>query len=53
MEDVDLEFWLSMTPAERVLAMWSLIEDSLSLNGHLGAAPRLQRSVGGTRQLRG
>ena len=52
MEDIDLTFWLSVTPAERMLAMWSLVEDSLSLKGHGGPPPRLQRSVGGARPLR-
>jgi hypothetical protein len=53
MDQRDLEFWLAMTPAERVGAMWSLVEDSLAFEGHRGPAPRLQRSTGGVRPLRG
>jgi hypothetical protein len=53
MDQRDLEFWLAMTPAERVGAMWSLVEDSLAFEGHRGPAPRLQRSIGGVRPLRG
>jgi hypothetical protein len=53
MDDVDLDSWLAVTPANRVRAMWSLVEDTLALKGHHGAAPRLQRSVGGVRPLRG
>ncbi len=53
MDAADLDFWLSMTPAQRVAAMWSIVEDSLALEGHRGPAPRLQRSVGGVRSLRG
>lgn len=52
MEEVDLDFWLAVTPADRVRAMWSIIEDVLALKGHRGPAPRLQRSVGGIRPLR-
>lgn len=53
MDQRDLEFWLAMTPAARVLAMWSLVEDSLAFAEHRGPAPRLQRSTGGVRPLRG
>jgi hypothetical protein len=53
MDEVDLAFWLAVTPANRVRAMWSLAEDTLALKGHHGAAPRLRRSVGGVRPLRG
>ncbi len=52
MERVDLDFWLSMSPRERLEMMWSLVEDSLALEGHDGPAPRLQRSVGGVRPRR-
>ncbi len=53
MDEQDLHFWLSMAPSERVLAMWSLVEDSLALKEFRGPAPRLQRSIGGVRPLRG
>jgi hypothetical protein len=49
MEDVDLDFWLSMTPEDRLRAMWSAVEDMLALQGENGPPPRLQRSVGGIR----
>jgi hypothetical protein len=44
---------LTITPAERLKLMWSLVEDSLALKGEHGPAPRLQRSVGGVRPLKG
>jgi len=49
MEQVDLEFWLAMEPADRLRMVWSLVEDSLALQGSHG----LQRLVGGVRPLRG
>jgi len=49
MAEVDLEFWLAMTPEDRLRAMWSLVEDQLALQGQNGPPPRLQRSVGGIR----
>jgi hypothetical protein len=53
MEERDLEFWLSMSAAERLEIMWSLVEDSLALQELRGPTPRLQRSIGGARPLRG
>ena len=53
MEAIDLEHALSVPREERLLAMWSLVEDSLALQGHDGPSPRLQRLVGGVRPLRG
>jgi len=53
MERVDLEFWLAMQPADRLKMVWSLVEDSLALEGIHGSSPRLQRLVGGVRPLRG
>ena len=53
MDEIDLDFWLAMTPEARVRTMWSIVEDALALKGHRGPAPRLQRSVGGVRPLRG
>jgi hypothetical protein len=52
MDEVDLDFWLAITPANRVRAMWSIVEDALALKGQSGPAPRLQRSVGGVRPRR-
>jgi hypothetical protein len=53
MEQVDLDFWLAMSPADRLRAMWSIVEDSLALEGERGPTPRLSRSTGGVRSLRG
>jgi hypothetical protein len=52
MDEIDLDYWLAFTPANRVRAMWSIVEDGLVLKGHRGPAPRLQRSVGGIRPSR-
>jgi hypothetical protein len=53
MNEVDLDFWLATTPEQRVRAMWSIVEDTLALAGYRGPLPRLQRSIGGVRPLRG
>lgn len=53
MEDVDLAFWQAMSPVERLQMVWSLVEDTLALQGNHGSPPRLQRLVGGVRALRG
>jgi hypothetical protein len=53
MERIDLEWWLAQSPAERLRAMWGLVEDTLALVEQHGSTPRLQRSVGGVRPLRG
>ena len=49
----DLDFWLAMAPEERLKMVWSLVEEALALKGDDGPPPRLQRSVGGVRPLRG
>ena len=49
MDEVDLDFWLAMTPEDRLRAMWSVVEDQLALQGENGPSPRLQRSIGGVR----
>jgi hypothetical protein len=53
MADVDLDFWLAVTPEDRLRAMWSVVEDELALQGENGPPPRLQRSVGGIRARKG
>lgn len=53
MEEVDLDFWLAMDPADRLRMIWSLVADDLALQGTDGPSPRLQRLVGGIRPLRG
>jgi hypothetical protein len=40
----DLEYWRRVGPEARLAAMWSLVEDSLRIQGK-DVAPRLQRSV--------
>ena len=53
LEEIDLEQWLACPPVERIRTIWSLVEDSLALGGNHGPLPRLQRSIGGVRPLRG
>ena len=50
MAAVDRRFWGSVDGVTRLAAMWSLVEDSLALQGHDGPTPRLQRAVGGVRR---
>lgn len=52
-EELDEEQSEQISPAARLGLVWSLVEDSLALGGYRGPAPRLQRSVGGVRPLRG
>ena len=53
MEDADLEFWMAATPAERVRGVTMLIDEMRWMRGERGPSPRLDRSVGGVRPLRG
>jgi hypothetical protein len=53
LDQIDLDAWLAQSPVDRLRTVWSLVEDTLSLRGQDGATPRLQRSVGGVRPLRG
>ena len=48
----DRQFWLSLSPAERFGAAWSLVEDYLAMRGRLDER-RLRRSVASFRILRG
>ncbi|MBO6936128.1 MAG: hypothetical protein JJ863_14195 [Deltaproteobacteria bacterium] len=48
-DQLDLDYWLEVPPAQRIAMVWTLVEDVLSLRGDDGAPPRLQRSVGGVR----
>jgi hypothetical protein len=52
MDEIDLDFWLGMKPEDRLRAMWSLVEDSLALEGTDGSLPPLQKAIGGVRPLR-
>ncbi|MGH7295141.1 MAG: hypothetical protein ACRELB_09420 [Polyangiaceae bacterium] len=54
MEDVDLAFWLSMPPDERLGAVFDMWDEQVSLEDPAHEAScRLQRSVGGVRARRG
>lgn len=50
---IDRAQWSETTPEERIGLIWSLVTDALALEGHDGPPPRLQRSLGGIRPLRG
>jgi hypothetical protein len=53
MEEADWEFWQAMTPEARLRSIWSIVEETLALQGHDGPTPRLQRSIGGVRPRKG
>ena len=54
MEEVDLDFWLSMPPEERLGAVFDMWDEQLSLKDPAHeASSRLQRSVGGVRNRGG
>jgi hypothetical protein len=53
MEKADLEFWMSATPEQRILGVTQLIDEMRGIRGDRGPTPRLQRTVGGVRPLRG
>lgn len=46
----DLEFWMQMSDAERVLHAWRLSEEIWRLRGDLPDEPRLYRSVESVRR---
>jgi hypothetical protein len=52
LERVDIEQTLTVPPAERLTAIWPLVEDTLALRTPGGPTPRLQRLVGGVRPFR-
>ncbi len=52
LDERDLEFWLSVDPADRIGAACLLHEEARALR-HDAAFPRLQGSTGGVRSLRG
>jgi hypothetical protein len=54
MAEVDLAFWLSVPPEERLAAVFEMWDEQMSLKdpSHEASA-RLQRSVGGVRPRRG
>ena len=53
LERIDAEQSRELSPAARLALIWSLIEDSLALEGYDGPPLRLERSVFGIRPLRG
>lgn len=50
LEAIDLEAWKQVSGADRVLAIWPLTLEAITLGGHDGPPPRLQRSSGGIRR---
>lgn len=53
LEQADLEFWRNASLGEKFQATLELVRDSWYLEGNDGPVPRLDRSVGGVRKLRG
>jgi hypothetical protein len=54
MEDVDLDWWLTMTPDERLSSVFEMYDEQMALKEPGYEAPsRLPRSVGGVRPRRG
>jgi hypothetical protein len=51
-EEMDLGFWLNATPQERLRAVTELVYEMMEANAD-GSPPRLQRSIGGVRSLKG
>ena len=41
----DLEFWQSVSPEQRVAALWDMVLEHRAIKGLEGDEPRLQRSV--------
>jgi hypothetical protein len=52
-ETMDLEFWLSATPSQRMQGVTELMQEMYTAGGEDGPAPRLQRTIGGVRTRRG
>lgn len=52
-EEADLAFWMSATPTERVRGLTALVAEVFALEDRSGSTARLQRSIGGVRQLKG
>lgn len=54
MEEVSLDWWLSMTPEERIGCVFEMWDEQMRLKDpHHEASVRLQRDVGGVRPRRG
>jgi hypothetical protein len=53
LEEADLDFWSRRSLGEKFQATIELLRDSWYLEGNDGPIPRLDRSVGGIRKLRG
>jgi len=53
MQEADLAFWMAATPSERIRSVTMLIDEMRVMGGEDGPTPRLQRTVGGVRALRG
>ena len=52
-DEMDLEFWMNATPAERLRGVTQLVFEMHEWAGDGGSPPRLQRAVGGVRKRRG
>jgi hypothetical protein len=54
MESISVEWWLAMTPEERIGCVFDMWEEQMQLKDPSYEAPsRLQRSVGGVRAREG
>lgn len=53
MERIDLEYWLAMSPEERLGCVFDLWNEQTNEEGDHEAAGRLQRDIGGVRPRRG
>lgn len=50
LDQIDLEWWMGATPAQRVRGVTQLMDEMRWMGGDSGPSPRLQRSVGGARR---
>ncbi len=51
--ELEVEFWMHATPAERILGVTQLVEEMRTLGNPHESPARLQRTVGGVRPRRG
>jgi hypothetical protein len=50
---VDLDFWQTATPSERLEAVWQLAQDAMTISSENDAAPGLQGPAFGIRRRAG
>jgi hypothetical protein len=53
LDEAEMDFWSQRSFGEKFQATIELLRDSWYLQGNDGPVPRLDRSVGGVRKLRG